>query len=280
MRKKTLIAVLLGVCATFCACGHTHTYEKAWSFDGSTHWHKSTCGHEAMYGKEKRHVYGENGRCTVCGYEKTQFEFQLNAGKTGFILTGQGSFDSENLTVPAIYMDLPVVEIGECAFMKGEFSSVSLPDTLITVGEKAFADCPNLDSVFLGNGVQTIGAGAFSGCPYLETLTVGYSLTYIKDSAFKGCRSLTAFSLPEGLKEIGALAFSGCRTMSYFTIPSTVERIGQFAFHNMEDLTTIYCRPATVSRDWADDWNATEASVVNADHAEEESGGGDTQLPQ
>lgn len=64
--------------------GHEHTYETAWSSDGTYHWHKTTCGHDAVDGvltKESHTVVtipavaptvSESGltegkKCSVCG---------------------------------------------------------------------------------------------------------------------------------------------------------------------------------------------------------------------
>ena len=280
MKKRGFVALasaaVLAVAALLGGCGHKHTYEKGWTFDSNTHWHEPTCKHFAMYGNEAKHTYDKEGYCTVCGHEKTKFTFAYNADKTGFILTGQGEFDEETLHVPETYMHLPVVAIGECAFIKGEFAELYIPSSVKEIGEKAFAECPNLEYVSLGSGVQTIGFGAFTKCPYLEQVSVGLGLQYVKESAFKDCRSLRGFVMSEGVKEIGVRAFSGCKRIGSIFIPLSVEKIGMLAFHNMEDLTSIRCGATALPMNWDEDWNTTSASVtwgVQTESGDDQNGG-------
>ena len=65
-------------------------------------------------------------------------------------------------------------------------TAVSLPDSLVSVGNGAFSGCYLLSSVSLG-GVQTIGTSAFANCYSLKTLTVPASVTSIASSSFGGC---------------------------------------------------------------------------------------------
>ena len=44
-----------------------HTFSDEWSFDGTYHWHASTCGHENVIDGREEHTFNANGICTVCG---------------------------------------------------------------------------------------------------------------------------------------------------------------------------------------------------------------------
>ena len=50
---------------------HEHTFEDAYTFNATHHWYESTCGHEDAVSGFGAHTFDENGKCTVCGYEKT-----------------------------------------------------------------------------------------------------------------------------------------------------------------------------------------------------------------
>ena len=50
---------------------HEHTFADEWSFDETKHWHAATCGHEDAVTGFGGHTFGENNKCTVCGYEDT-----------------------------------------------------------------------------------------------------------------------------------------------------------------------------------------------------------------
>jgi hypothetical protein len=75
----------------------------------------------------------------------------------------------------------------------------------------AFEVCTSLESITLPNSLTSIGPGAFSGCSSLTSITLPpHSLTSIGRGAFAGCTSLTSITLPNSLTSIGRGAFSGC----------------------------------------------------------------------
>ena len=49
---------------------HEHTYSTEWSVSESHHWHDATCEHTGYVSGFATHTFDENGKCTVCGYEK------------------------------------------------------------------------------------------------------------------------------------------------------------------------------------------------------------------
>lgn len=98
----------------------------------------------------------------------------------------------------SIFESLPVTvtSIGYEAFIGCRFSSVSLPGTIETIGERAFAYNYNLKSLSLHEGLQSIGVCAFRCCngttgngEYMEgllnaTIVVPETVTYIGAGAF------------------------------------------------------------------------------------------------
>lgn len=112
----------------------------------------------------------------------------------------------------------PVTEIGMWAF-KGEteITSITIPDSVIS-----------------------IAGSAFGGCTSLSSITIPESVTYIGGSAFSSCTSLSSITLPEGMTYIGKYAFSGCTSLSSITIPESVTDIDWFAFKDCNNLTDIY----------------------------------------
>lgn len=55
--------------------------------------------------------------------------------------------------------------------------SVTMPNTITSIGSYTFSDCDNLESVVISNSVTTIGAWAFYGCGKLDTITIPNSVT-------------------------------------------------------------------------------------------------------
>jgi hypothetical protein len=51
-------------------------------------------------------------------------------------------------------------------------TSVTIPNSVTTIGMMAFGSCTGLTSVFIPNSVTTIGEGAFKYCSSLTLLTI------------------------------------------------------------------------------------------------------------
>ncbi len=71
-------------------------------------------------------------------------------------------------------------------------SHFTIPNSVTTIGDRAFADCYSLTSVTIPYSVTTIGDDAFAWCDSLTSVTIGDSVTTIGDDAFYSCDSLTS----------------------------------------------------------------------------------------
>ena len=67
----------------------------------------------------------------------------------------------------------------------------TIPDSVTTIGDKAFIACDNLTSVTIGSSVTTLEYDAFSMCHNLAIVTIPVSVTTISNCAFEYCKSLT-----------------------------------------------------------------------------------------
>ena len=68
--------------------------------------------------------------------------------------------------------------------------SITIPSSVTSIGNYAFADCTSLNSIEIGANVTTIGSKAFKNCFSITTLILPRSLTTIGDEAFAGCEKL------------------------------------------------------------------------------------------
>lgn len=84
-------------------------------------------------------------------------------------------------------------------------TEVVLPDSLVTIGKKAFMNCDALQSITLPSGVKTIGECAFYGSG-LSEITLNEGLERIEQEAFQNCKQLTSIRLPASIREIGIRA--------------------------------------------------------------------------
>ena len=117
--------------------------------------------------------------------------------------------------------------------------SVTIPNSVKSIGDKAFEQCKSLQSVTIPNSVTSIGDGAFIGCESLQSVTIPNSVTKIGDGAFSLCRSLQSVTIPNSVRNIGNHAFSLCKSLQSVTIPNSVTSIGDEAFSECSSLQSI-----------------------------------------
>jgi len=67
-----------------------------------------------------------------------------------------------------------------------------VPESVTAIGENAFYQNYELETVVLPEGVETVGDCAFEDCPALEEINLPESITHIGENAFAGCINLTA----------------------------------------------------------------------------------------
>ena len=141
------------------------------------------------------------------------------------------------VTIPSTLNSYPVVSIESNAFINSALTSVSIPNSVTSIGSGAFANCPSLASVIIPNSVTSIGSNAFSGTA-LISVSIPNSVTSIGESAFEQCSSLASVSIPYSVTSIGSYAFSGTALTSV-SIPYGVTSIGNGAFSYCYNLTSV-----------------------------------------
>ena len=122
-----------------------------------------------------------------------------------------------------------------CAGLK----SVSLPDTLTTIGACSFRGCKGLRKIDLPDSVNVIVYEAFRGCVGLKSINIPKNVEYIGRGAFRGCTGLTNIQWNNKLKRIDNGTFSGCIGIKEIDIPDTVNYIGTTAFYNCSLLSEV-----------------------------------------
>ena len=121
--------------------------------------------------------------------------------------------------------------IGDNAFDEiTGFTTVTIPNTVISIAEYAFEYCNNLTSVEIPDSVQTIGDNAFYHCVGLTSVTFGNGLKSIGNAAFCLCTQITSIEIPDSVEIIGNSAFLSCDSLTDVTIGSGVITIGDSAF--------------------------------------------------
>ena len=147
--------------------------------------------------------------------------------------------------------------------------SINIPNSITTIGDRAFYGCESLIKINIPNSVTTIGEGAFLGCNSLTSITIPSSVVtiignpfylwhgnlYNESKAFiyenhvlfnKNKTTLIAYraketnyTIPNSVTTIGEHAFSGCDSLTSINIPNSVTTIGKFAFSDCASLVNI-----------------------------------------
>jgi hypothetical protein len=134
--------------------------------------------------------------------------------------------------------------------------SVTIPNSVTSIGEFAFYKCSGLTSITIPNSVTSIGNYAFRYCSGLTSVTIPNSVTSIGQSAFYGCSGLTSITIPNSVTSIGGGAFSGCSGLTSVTIPNSVTSIGNYAFSSCSGLTSIVVESGNNKYDSRNNCNA------------------------
>jgi hypothetical protein len=200
---------------------------------------------------------------------EAQFIYTANNGTvtiTGYTGT------NDVVVIPSTIDGLPVTSIGTNAFQNAPINAVSIPNSVISIGDYAFASCYQLTNLTIGNGVSSIGELAFAEAS-LSSVTIPDSVTNIGFGAFEDCAPLTAitvgaqnttyssldgvlfdkrqsdliefptglsgsYAIPDTVTNIETGAFSDCSGLTMVTIPTSLSTIKD-AFWNCIRLTNV-----------------------------------------
>lgn len=111
-----------------------------------------------------------------------------------------------------------------------QLTSITIPNSVKSIGKRAFEGCSNLTSIVIPKSVTSIGEYAFSGCSSMISIDIPSGVTYIENRTFYKCTGLTSVKISYGTTSIGDGTFSGCTNLSSITIPNSVTSIGEGAF--------------------------------------------------
>ncbi len=143
--------------------------------------------------------------------------------------------DFSSITIPAEMDSLGDGVFQECKSITG----FVLPTNLSFIGQSIFKDCINLASVYIPNNYTDIDIEAFSGCSELTTVTGMAGIKTLGAKTFMDCSKLNSVPLGSNLETIDYSAFQNCSVLETLSIPSGVTTIGNDAFNGCAALTSI-----------------------------------------
>jgi len=147
------------------------------------------------------------------------------AGVGGFSFHFDGSdiyvrlppWKDDQYLIRTITIGKGITHVGSYAFCSEDFTSslydlsglktVTLSDTVTSIGEYAFSDCKGLKNIRLSQKLQRIDYGAFSGCAGLTEIILPDSVKALGERVFLDCDSLKEITIGSGLRQYGEGAF-------------------------------------------------------------------------
>ena len=124
--------------------------------------------------------------------------------------------------------------------VKNPGETVTVPDFITVIGNNAFFNCSNIQSINIHKNVKSIGNNAFQNCAALSNVNfeTGSKLNSIGDAAFFNCTALTRIDIPENVTKIDAFAFldSGLKSIN---ISKSVTDIGEGTFNGCTALSDV-----------------------------------------
>ncbi len=153
---------------------------------------------------------------------------------------GYEAFDSS--TFSSISMPETITSIGEYAFWKvNNLTEVVIPNSVTYMDECVFGWCKGLKNAVLGDGLKMLASWTFESCTYLETVTLGNSITTIGYYVFGQCDNLKEVTIPASVTHLYEGVFSNCISLAKVTSLNPEPPIcDKNAFYNIPYSSVLY----------------------------------------
>jgi hypothetical protein len=133
-----------------------------------------------------------------------------------------------------------IIESSSNTIIKGSSSTV-IPNTIISIGSKAFYNNQGIVSLTIPDSVTSINENAFSICSNLCEINLPQNLTFIGEDAFSGCTSLTKIEIPKLVTILRDSCFVGCTSLKTVILGENISKLYEGCFQRCTSLTDITC---------------------------------------
>ena len=134
-------------------------------------------------------------------------------------------------------------------------TEIVVPEGVTSVGT-VFSSKTNITKVTLPSTILEVGQGCFQGCTKLKTVELGENTESIETKYNKS-----------GYPRYSAGAFQNCSSLEYLVIPLAVEEIIPYTFRDVNKNCKLFCEASSKPSGWqvnipdsGDNWNAYSSS--------------------
>ena len=222
---------------------------------------------------------------SVTDIDPTSFQGCTALETVNFNAKACNDFGSYEEYRPFYNLNIKTINIGDnvqripayFAYGLTPLTSVTIGNSVTSIGEGAFEDCTGLTRVNISdiaawcniefvsiytNPLYYCGHLYLSGSEITE-LTIPNSVTNIKQLAFFGCSGLTSVTIGNSVTSIGLNAFGRCSGLTNVTIPNSVTYIGESAFSYCTSLTNIDIPNSVTTIEWAAFCECSSLTSIN-----------------
>ena len=171
-----------------------------------------------------------------------ELDYMLNPDEASYAVTGfaniSGAENGIELVIPSEHNGLPVTVIEIDAFRENaDIVSVSIPETIDSIGDDAFRDCPNISYIYFNAAnMRDLTASPFMFSGNRIVVLIGNKVTRIPNYLFgpnypssEYAPRISTVTFEEGsiCTEIGTYAFY-YHSIGSFVAPSTLLKVGMY----------------------------------------------------
>lgn len=184
---------------------------------------------------------------------------------------------SSTVSVPNLINEKIVKNIhSNCFSSKDKIQSITIPNSVISIGSGAFSGCNGLTKVNITDlaawfkitfdneyaNPLNYAHHLYLNNTELTEITIPNSITKINANVLAGASSITSITIPSSVTSIGDYAFSNCSAMQRIFIPRNVTVIENYSFNMWMKSAVIYCEVDSKPNGWGDYWNKYEQFTV------------------
>ena len=182
-------------------------------------------------------VFKVDAKAEAATTDDGQFMYADDPDTGGYMITKYLK-DEESVEIPSEINGKKVTAIGDYLFYTKNPVTVTIPDSVVTLGEGIFWQCANLKNVTLSDNIKTLPTCTFYQCTGLENIKLPSKLEAIMDGAFRQS-GLKSIEIPASVKMIDKCVFLQNSNLTSVTLDGVVESIGEQAFYDCEQLQSV-----------------------------------------